>query len=167
MVAIALSRLIILSPNFQGPGWSVFAYGSTTLREPAESGPSIACSDTRLHLAITAVNSTRAAELIREQTGRHCSRQNLEQLVGRGTISRSVVQRSPIRLDPALVVAEFLSNVDPAQTIRFPPKLREDDDPSPPECSSLDSAQARRAARLDLPILRRYTTETIGVPCKL
>jgi hypothetical protein len=66
------------------------------------------------------LNSTKAAELIRNQTGRHCSRQNLEQHVNRGTISRSVVQVSPIRLDSELVVDEFLANVDPAQTIRWP-----------------------------------------------
>lgn len=33
---------------------------------------------------------------------------------------------------------------------------RDDDDPAPPECSPLDSAQARRAARQDAGTATRY-----------
>jgi hypothetical protein len=37
-------------------------------------------------------------------------------------------------------------------TITRPPELRDDDTPSTPECSPLDSAQARRASRLPVVI---------------
>lgn len=62
-----------------------------------------------------AMNSTRAAELIRAQTGRPCSRQNLEKHVRRGTLPRSTLQLEPIRLDSETVVHEFVANTDPAQ----------------------------------------------------
>jgi hypothetical protein len=61
------------------------------------------------------INSTKAAELILERTGRPCSRQNLEAHVRAGRLPKSTVQLGPIRVDADLVVAEFIANVDPAQ----------------------------------------------------
>jgi hypothetical protein len=61
------------------------------------------------------VNSTRAAELIREKTGRACSRQNLETHCRNGRLPQSTLSISPIRVDPDLVVDEFVAMVSPEQ----------------------------------------------------
>ena len=61
------------------------------------------------------ITSTDAARLIREQTGRQCSRQNLENLVKKGRLPRSVVSIKPIRVIRENVVAEYLMVVDPRQ----------------------------------------------------
>ena len=45
-------------------------------------------------------------------------------------------------------------------TITRPVLLREDDDPCPPECTPLDSAQAKRAERLPVVIEPIWPTET-------
>jgi hypothetical protein len=61
------------------------------------------------------LNSTDAAALIRDATGRQCSRQNLENLCKKGRLPRSVVSLKPIRVRAETVVAEYLSVVDPRQ----------------------------------------------------
>ena len=60
------------------------------------------------------LNSTKAAELIRERTGRGCSRQRLEELCRAGRLPRSCVSLKPIRLDPIRLVGEFESVLPPA-----------------------------------------------------
>lgn len=66
-------------------------------------------------VATEPLNSTKASELIRTTTGRNCSRQNLEKLCRQGRLPRSCVSLTPIRLDPDLLVAEYLGHVDPRQ----------------------------------------------------
>lgn len=57
------------------------------------------------------LNSTKAAELIRERTGRSCTRQCLEQLCRKGRLPRSCVSVKPIRLDPVMLLAEYEASV--------------------------------------------------------
>ena len=66
-------------------------------------------------VAIELLNSTKAAELIRSETGRNCSRQNLEKLCRAGRLPRSCISLSPIRLDPDRLIEEYLSNTDTRQ----------------------------------------------------
>ena len=63
------------------------------------------------------LNSTKAAELVEANTGRPCSRQNLEKLCSRGALVNSpcIVQVKPWRLDGDLLVAEYLAKVSPHQ----------------------------------------------------
>ena len=68
---------------------------------------------------MAALNSTKAAELIRAQTGRPCSRQNLEKHVRRGTLPQSTLQTCPVRLDSETVVWEFEANTDPCQSLSW------------------------------------------------
>ena len=68
---------------------------------------------------MAALNSTKAAELIRKQTGRPCSRQSLEKHVRNGTLPRSTLQTCPIRVDSETVVAEFVANTDPCQSLSW------------------------------------------------
>lgn len=68
---------------------------------------------------MAALNSTKAAELIRSTTGRPCSRQNLEAHVRRGTLPRSTLQTCPVRVDSETVVAEFVANTDPCQSMSW------------------------------------------------
>jgi hypothetical protein len=59
----------------------------------------------------TALTSTQGAALIREVTGRPCSRQNLEQHCQKGRLPRSMLSASPIRLNDETLVDEYLANV--------------------------------------------------------
>jgi hypothetical protein len=61
------------------------------------------------------LNSTKAADLIQSQTGRRCSRQNLEKLCRAGRLPNSCVSLKPIRVRPETLVEEYLHNVDPRQ----------------------------------------------------
>ena len=66
----------------------------------------------------SAVNSTKGAELIEAQTGRRCTRQNLEKLCLRGALQGSpcVLQSKPLRLDADLLPAEYLARVGQNQS---------------------------------------------------
>jgi hypothetical protein len=66
------------------------------------------------------VNSTRAAELIREQTGRPCTRQNLEKHVRANRLPKSTLSLQPIRLDSEMVVDEFVAAVGAYQVESWP-----------------------------------------------
>jgi len=66
---------------------------------------------------VTPISSTRASSLIREATGRPCSRQNLESHVRNGRLPKSTLQLSPIRVDSETVVAEFVANTCPTQAM--------------------------------------------------
>lgn len=61
------------------------------------------------------LNSTKASALIRQETGRPCTRQNLEKLCNAGRLPLSCLSLKPIRIDSEGLVAEFLANVDTRQ----------------------------------------------------
>ena len=54
--------------------------------------------------AIQEITAGKGAELIREQTGRSCTRQNLEKLCKQGRLQRSCVSHSPVRVLADLLV---------------------------------------------------------------
>jgi hypothetical protein len=58
------------------------------------------------------LNSTKASALIRQETGRPCTRQNLEKLCNAGRLPLSCLSLKPIRVNSEALVAEFLANVD-------------------------------------------------------
>jgi hypothetical protein len=81
----------------------------------------------------TPINSTKGAELIEAQTGRRCTRQNLDKLCDRGALRGSpcILQAKPLRVDGDLLVAEYLARVAPHQAeARQPAAKRER--PAPP-----------------------------------
>jgi hypothetical protein len=63
------------------------------------------------------LNSTKGAELIEAQTGRRCTRQNLDKLCDRGALrgSACILQAKPLRVDGDLLVSEYLARVAPHQ----------------------------------------------------
>ena len=65
----------------------------------------------------TPINSAKGAELIEAQTGRRCTRQNLDKLCDRGALKGSpcIVQAKPLRVDADLLVSEYLARVAPHQ----------------------------------------------------
>jgi hypothetical protein len=71
----------------------------------------------------TLLNSTKGAELIREKTGRSCTRQNLEKLCRQGKLQKSCVSLSPIRVDGSCLVDEYLQSVDQRQVNRPRPGI--------------------------------------------
>jgi hypothetical protein len=82
----------------------------------------------------TPINSTKGAELIEAQTGRRCTRQNLEKLCGSGALhgSQCILQAKPLRVDANLLVGEYLARVAPHQAeARQPAAKRER--PAPPD----------------------------------
>ena len=86
------------------------------------------------------INSTKGAELIEAQTGRRCTRQNLDKLCDRGALRGSpcILQAKPLRVDGDLLVSEYLARVAPHQAeARQPAAKRErpapvDATPAPP-----------------------------------
>jgi hypothetical protein len=82
------------------------------------------------------LNSTKGAELIEAQTGRRCTRQNLDKLCERGALRGSpcIMQAKPLRVDGDLLVAEYLARVAPHQAeARQPAAKRER--PAPPDAT--------------------------------
>jgi hypothetical protein len=63
-----------------------------------------------------ALNCRQAAELILQETGRSCTRQNVEQLVKKGRLKESTLAISPIRVDGEKLIAEYLAVVDTRQS---------------------------------------------------
>lgn len=72
------------------------------------------------------INSTKAAALIESSTGRQCSRQNLEKLCANGGLQGSpcIVQAKPLRLNPDLLVSEYLAKVGPHQSETVQPRMK-------------------------------------------
>lgn len=68
----------------------------------------------------------RAADLIVRETGRRCTRQNLEKLCRTGALKESpcVLQRNPLRIDGETVVAEYLALVGPQQADAVQPRAK-------------------------------------------
>ena len=102
------------------------------------------------------LNSTKGAELIEAQTGRRCTRQNLDKLCERGALQGSpcILQAKPLRVDGDLLVSEYLARVAPHQAeARQPAAKRErpapvDATPGPPR---RQPAQLPSDAPEDLP----------------
>jgi hypothetical protein len=63
------------------------------------------------------LSAEKGAELIHRETGRSCSRQNLEKLCRKGALKESpcVLSAYPLRVDAELLVAEYLAKVAPYQ----------------------------------------------------
>jgi len=63
------------------------------------------------------LSAEKGAELIHRETGRSCSRQNLEKLCRKGALKESpcVLSAYPLRVDGGLLVAEYLAKVAPYQ----------------------------------------------------
>ncbi len=81
-----------------------------------------------------ALTSGQGARLIEAQTGRPCSRQNLEKLCERGALQGSpcIIQAKPLRVDGDLLVSEYLARVAPHQAeARQPAAKRERLAPAP------------------------------------
>ena len=104
------------------------------------------------------LNSAKAADLIQSQTGRRCSRQNLEKLCRAGRLPNSCISLKPIRINPETLVEEYLHNVDirqqtaaagpaagPAPVKRKPADLKKEIDSIPDdEIPALHESRARR-----------------------
>jgi hypothetical protein len=81
------------------------------------------------------LNSTKGAELIETQTGRRCTRQNLDKLCERGALRGSpcILQAKPLRVDGDLLVSEYLAKVGAQQAEAQQPRAkREPAAPRPP-----------------------------------
>jgi phage terminase Nu1 subunit (DNA packaging protein) len=63
--------------------------------------------------------------LIRTKTGRNCTRQNLEKLCKGGKLPRSTASASPVRVRAAVLVEEYLANVDQRQAVRERPGVKD------------------------------------------
>ena len=74
----------------------------------------------------------KGAELIRTETGRSCTRQNLEKLCKQGRLPRSTVSTAPVRVLGELLVGEYLSSIDQRQTVRDRPGIAEPPPPAAP-----------------------------------
>ena len=77
------------------------------------------------------INSREASALIRDATGRDCSRQNFEKLCNpkrNGPLRDCVLQQGPLRVDADLVLAEYLARVAPNQINAKQPRAK----PKPP-----------------------------------
>jgi hypothetical protein len=80
----------------------------------------------------TQANSTKGAKLIEAQTGRPCSRQNLEKLCDRGALlgSACILRPRPLLVDADILVAEYLAKVAPHQAEAQQPRAKRE--PTPP-----------------------------------
>ena len=94
------------------------------------------------------LSAGKGADLIRAKTGRACSRQNLEKLCDRGSLQGSscILQAKPLRLDPDLLVSEYLARVGQNQSEAQQPTVRREASAALPR-----SAPPRRAAADLLP----------------
>jgi phage terminase Nu1 subunit (DNA packaging protein) len=72
------------------------------------------------------LSAGKGAELIRKQTGRACSRQNLEKLVKQGKLPRSTACAAPVRVRADVLVDEYLSSIDARQAVREKPGVKQE-----------------------------------------
>jgi hypothetical protein len=70
------------------------------------------------------LSAGKGSELIRTKTGRSCTRQNLEKLCKQGKLPRSTASVSPVRVRAALLVDEYLTNIDQRQAVRDKPGIK-------------------------------------------
>jgi hypothetical protein len=100
------------------------------------------------------LNSTKGAELIETETGRRCTRQNLDKLCERGALRGSpcILQAKPLRVDADLLVSEYLAKVSPHQAEAQQPRAkREPATPRPPQPKRQPAASAPSPEPADLP----------------
>ena len=100
------------------------------------------------------LNSTKGAELIETETGRRCTRQNLDKLCERGALRGSpcILQVKPLRVDADLLVAEYLAKVSPHQAEAQQPRAkREPAAPRPPQPKRQPPPPTRTPEPADLP----------------
>ena len=119
----------------------------------------------------TPINSGKGAELIEAQTGRRCTRQNLDKLCDRGALRGSVcvLQEKPLRVDAGTLVAEYLARVGPQQAEAQQPAAKRDRpdrprrQPPPPDPIDLPDYNESRARseyeKANLLELQRKTQE--------
>jgi len=96
------------------------------------------------------INSTKGAELIETETGRRCTRQNLDKLCDRGALKGSpcILQAKPLRVDGDLLVSEYLARVAPHQAEAQQPAAKRE--PPAPKPKQAPPAQPRELP-VDLP----------------
>ena len=100
------------------------------------------------------LNSTKGAELIETETGRRCTRQNLDKLCERGALRGSpcILQAKPLRVDADLLVSEYLAKVGAQQAEAQQPRAkREPATPRPPQPKRQPPALAKDPEPADLP----------------
>ena len=100
------------------------------------------------------LNSTKGAELIETQTGRRCTRQNLDKLCERGALRGSpcILQAKPLRVDGDLLVSEYLAKVGAQQAEAQQPRAkREPATPRPPQPKRQPAASAPPPEPAELP----------------
>lgn len=115
------------------------------------------------------INSTKGAELIETETGRRCTRQNLDKLCDRGALKGSpcILQAKPLRVDGDLLVSEYLARVAPHQAEaqqpaakREPPPKQAPPPPEPAELPAYNDSRARSEyEKANLLELQRKTQE--------
>ena len=81
------------------------------------------------------INSGKGAELIETQTGRRCTRQNLDKLCERGALRGSpcILQAKPLRVDGDLLVSEYLAKVGAQQAEAQQPRAKREPMTRPPQ----------------------------------
>jgi hypothetical protein len=97
------------------------------------------------------LSAGKGAELIQKETGRSCSRQNLEKLCKQGKLPRSCVSQSPVRVLADLLVEEYLTNIDQRQAVRDKPGVKAEPAPSPPTKSTPRTAADELLSDDELP----------------
>jgi hypothetical protein len=98
------------------------------------------------------LNSTKGAELIEAQTGRRCTRQNLDKLCDRGALRGSpcILQAKPLRVDGDLLVSEYLARVAPHQAEAQQPAAKRER-PAPVDASPGPSRRQPAQLPIDAP----------------
>jgi DNA-binding HxlR family transcriptional regulator len=102
--------------------------------------------------SVELLSAGKGAELIRNRTGRSCSRQNLEKLCKQGKLPRSTVSDAPVRVRASLLVEEYLSCVDPRQSVRERPGIAQavlDREPAPARAHVVEVLAAEDAPQLE------------------
>jgi len=95
------------------------------------------------------LNSSKGAELIEAQTGRRCTRQNLDKLCDRGALRGSpcILQAKPLRVDGDLLVSEYLARVAPHQAEAHQPAAKREPPPPPPRAPEPEELPAYNDSR--------------------
>jgi hypothetical protein len=98
------------------------------------------------------LNSTKGAELIEAQTGRRCTRQNLDKLCDRGALRGSpcILQAKPLRVDGDLLVGEYLARVAPHQAEAQQPAAKRER-PAPVEAAPAPARRQPAQLPIDAP----------------
>ena len=99
------------------------------------------------------LNSTKGAELIEAQTGRRCTRQNLDKLCERGALRGSpcILQAKPLRVDADLLVSEYLAKVGAQQAEAQQPSAKREPAAPAPQPKRQPAASAPPPEPADLP----------------